>query len=124
MLEAKYGLPVDVKYCSRCVISNQRPSSVVEFKNNARDRKPTIAFDNEGVCAPCRYHDIKEQKIDWNAREQELVALCDAYRSKQGHYDCIVPGSGGKDSAFTAHILKYRYRMHPLTVTWTPPFYT
>ena len=26
----KYGLPHDVKFCKRCVISNQRPSSVVE----------------------------------------------------------------------------------------------
>ena len=123
-LEAKYGLPPEVKFCTRCVISNQRPSSVVEFKNAPKDRKPTIAFDEQGVCAPCRYHDIKEREIDWEAREQELVELCNAFRSKQGKYDCIVPGSGGKDSTFTAHTLKYRYGMHPLTVTWTPHVYT
>ena len=40
------------------------------------------------------------------------------------NYDCIVPGSGGKDSTFTAHILKYKYGMHPLTVTWAPHIYT
>jgi N-acetyl sugar amidotransferase len=36
----------------------------------------------------------------------------------------MVPGSGGKDSAFTAHILKYKYGMNPLTVTWAPHLYT
>ncbi len=124
MLEAKYGLPQEVRFCKRCVISNQRPSSVVEFKNVLTDRKPTIAFDENGVCAACRYHEIKEHKIDWQSREQQLVELCGQFRSKAGYYDCVVPGSGGKDSSFTAHTLKYRYGMHPLTVTWTPHVYT
>lgn len=35
-----------------------------------------------------------------------------------------MPGSGGKDSAFTAHVLKYKYGMNPLTVTWAPHMYT
>ena len=48
----------------------------------------------------------------------------DFHRSKKGNYDCIVPGSGGKDSSFTAHILKYKYNMNPLTVTWAPHAYT
>jgi N-acetyl sugar amidotransferase len=121
--EVKYGLPADVQFCRRCVISNQRPGSVVEFKSRG-EKKPTIAFDEEGICAACRYHDIKEREIDWEEREQALVELCRTYRSKSGNYDCIVPGSGGKDSTFTAHVLKYRYGMHPLTVTWAPHVYT
>ncbi len=28
-----YGLPEKVEFCSKCVMSNQRPRSVVEFKN-------------------------------------------------------------------------------------------
>ena len=35
-----------------------------------------------------------------------------------------MPGSGGKDSFYAAHILKYKYGMHPLTVTWAPHIYT
>ena len=27
----KYGLPIDVLYCKKCVISNQRPNSTIEF---------------------------------------------------------------------------------------------
>jgi N-acetyl sugar amidotransferase len=123
-LKALYGLPSQVVFCKRCVISNQRPSSTVEFKNTRNTAKETIAFDGEGICAACRYADVKEREIDWRQREEALLALCNQYRSKAGNYDCIVPGSGGKDSAFTAHVLKYRYGMHPLTVTWAPHAYT
>ena len=121
--EAKYGLPLKVIFCRRCVMSNQRPSSVVEFKNQPSDAKPTIEFDEEGICAACRYAEMKAT-IDWRERERELRALCDQHRSRDGSYDCIIPGSGGKDSAFTAHILKYKYGMNPLTVTWAPHKYT
>ncbi len=124
LLQAYYGLPREVRFCKRCVISNQRPSSTVEFKNTTEQNKETIAFDEEGVCAACRYAEIKETGIDWKQREAELHALCNQYRSKAGNYDCIVPGSGGKDSTFTAHVLKNRFGMHPLTVTWAPHIYT
>ena len=33
-------------------------------------------------------------------------------------------GSGGKDSVLAAHILKYKFNMNPLTVTWPPILYT
>jgi len=122
-LDAYYGLPAEVRFCTRCVISNQRPSSVVEFHNQAGQRKPTIAFDEEGVCSACRYAETKS-RIDWAERENQLIDLCDRHRSHSGSYDCIVPGSGGKDSAFAAHMLKYKYGMNPLTVTWAPHVYT
>ena len=35
-----------------------------------------------------------------------------------------MPGSGGKDSAFAAHILKTKYGMNPLAVTWAPNMWT
>ena len=46
------------------------------------------------------------------------------HRKKNGEYDCLVPGSGGKDSAYQAHILKYKYKMNPLVITWPPIMYT
>ena len=120
---AYYGLPEEVVFCKRCVMSNHRPSSYPEFKHT-RDRKtPTLHIDEEGVCDACRYADRKAD-IDWDVRERELVALLDRYRRDDGQHDCIVPGSGGKDSAYAAHVLKYKYGMHPLTVTWPPTLYT
>ena len=38
-LEAFYGLPSKVQFCKKCVISNQRPSSTVEFKNEIGEKK-------------------------------------------------------------------------------------
>jgi N-acetyl sugar amidotransferase len=122
-LEAYYGLPAEVKFCKKCVMSNQRPTSTVEFKHTKDSKKTTMNFDEEGVCDACRTAEQKEN-IDWDRREQELVKLLDKYRRTDGGYDCLVPGSGGKDSAYQAHVLKYKYGMNPLTITWPPIMYT
>jgi N-acetyl sugar amidotransferase len=103
------ALPKDVRYCARCVVSNQRPR---------------ITFDERGVCSACRYAEEKKLKIDWAARRARLLELCDRHRRTDGRYDCIVPCSGGKDSAAVAWKLKQVYGMHPLTVTWAPHLYT
>ena len=124
VFETKYGLPEKVKFCKFCVISNQRPNSVVEHIHTIESKKLTINFDEEGVCDACHVRDQKQDSIDWEEREQQLIELCDRYRKNDGSYDCVVPGSGGKDSFFTAHILKHKYGMHPLTVTWAPHIYT
>jgi N-acetyl sugar amidotransferase len=118
-----YGLPEEIRFCKKCVMSNQRPASTQEHKHKIDSKKVTLNFDNEGVCDACRNSEIKD-KIDWIKREKELIVLCDKYRKNDGSYDCLVPGSGGKDSAYQAHILKYKYGMHPLTVTWPPILYT
>ncbi len=122
-LEVKYGLPREVHFCKRCVISNQRPNSAVEYQHVAASRKQTIHFDAEGVCDACRVAETKAL-INWDERERELIDLCNRYRRNDGHYDCIVPGSGGKDSFMQSHLLRYKYGMHPLTVTWAPHIHT
>ena len=123
-LEVFYGLPSEVKYCSKCVISNQRPNSAVEYDHTSITKKQTINFDSLGVCDACNFASKKNSLIDWTERNNQLRDLCDKYRSTDGSYDCIVPGSGGKDSFFASHILKTEYGMHPLTVTWAPHVYT
>ena len=107
--EKNYGLSEDVKYCTRCIISNQRPR---------------ITFDEKCVCSACNYSDYKNNVIDWTAREKELESVLSKYRKDDGSYDVIVPSSGGKDSALVAHMLKHKYGMNPLTVTWAPHLYT
>lgn len=121
--ETFFGLPHEVTFCKKCVISNQRPASAVEFKHTSLSKKITMNIDNEGVCDACRTAETKE-KINWKKREDELLSLLDKYRNNNGYYDCLIPGSGGKDSAFQAHVLKYKYGMNPLTVTWPPILYT
>ena len=82
-----------VRFCKKCVISSQRPR---------------ITFDDEGVCSACRYAEIKAGQIDWDERDTVFRDLLAKHRSKDGSYDCLVPSSGGKDSAKVAHELKYK----------------
>lgn len=124
VLGTKYGLPEEVEFCSRCIISNQRPNSAVEYGHTKDSKKKTIHFDEHGICDACRMAEQKQKVIDWGERERQLRDLCDRYRSNDGSYDCVVPGSGGKDSFYAAHILRTKYGMHPLTVTWAPHVYT
>ena len=100
----EYNLPSEVKFCKKCVMSNQRPR---------------INFDENGVCSACNYAELKKE-FDYSEREKELIELCNKHRKNNGDYDVIVPCSGGKDGSFVAHQLKYKYGMNPLTVTWAP----
>jgi len=122
--ETYYGLPETIVFCNRCVMSNQRPASTPEFRNDAiNQRKVGLHIDEQGVCDACRFAELKDE-IDWEAREGELVDLLDRYRRSDGYYEVLVPGSGGKDSAYAAHVLKYKYGMKVLTCTWPPHIYT
>ena len=102
-------LPQQVKWCKRCVISNQRPR---------------VIFNEKGICSGCEFNDYKNNVVDWAQREEELKQLLNKHRRNDGYWDVIVPSSGGKDSGFVAHQLKYKYGMNPLTVTWAPIKYT
>lgn len=104
-----YNLPEKVIHCKRCVISNQRPR---------------ITFNNEGICSACLFAEKKNKKINWDEREKELEKVLKKFRKKNGEWDVVVPCSGGKDSVYVAHMLKQKYNMKPLTVTWAPMIYT
>ena len=123
-LKTFYNLPKKVKFFKICVNSNQYPATIPEF-NNQKDRAGAhyISFDEDGICDGCKQNKIKEQ-IDFKEREEQLLNLLDKYRKSNGEFDCLVPGSGGKDSAYASHILKYKYGMNPLTCTWPPILYT
>jgi hypothetical protein len=60
-LDVKYGLPSEVKFCNRCVESNQRPSTTIEYKHNKNSKKEAVAFDDKGVCAACNFS-LKKEK--------------------------------------------------------------
>ena len=121
-LEVKYGLPPTVEFCRKCVLSNQRPTPSVVVADQRHSKKHTVPFV-DGVCEPCRVV-AKKADIDWDERGRRLEELLAPYRSRNGSYDCLVPGSGGKDSVYQAHTLMTKYGMHPLTVTWAPHLYT
>ena len=101
----KYNLPKQIIFCKKCTISNQRPR---------------ITFNKKGICSACQFADYKRNKINWKAREEQLLRLLDKIRSKSNKNDIIVPCSGGKDGSYVAHQLKFKYGMNPLCVTWRP----
>ena len=121
---AKFGLPQQVQFCTECVMSNQKPNSCFEFEHTINSLKKSMVIQPDGVCDACHACHNKEGKINWEDRERQLQELCNKHRKTDGSYDCLVPGSGGKDSFYAAHMLKYKYGMHPLTVTWAPHIYT
>lgn len=121
-LEVMHGLPAKVVFCKRCVMSNQRPSSSPELRKKDT-RIETVGFGDDGICDACRYLEIKKQ-INWKEREEQLVELLNRHRRTDGGFDVIVPGSGGKDSVYVSYVLKYKYNMSPLTVTWAPHIHT
>ncbi len=102
-------LPKEIKFCKTCVVSNQRPR---------------ISFDKNGICDACNYATQKNLNIDWSIRELELNKILNKYRSENGNYDVLVPGSGGKDSSYVANLLKNKYGMNPLCITCAPFSYT
>ncbi len=119
----KYGLPKNVVYCSQCLMSNQRPFTINETTHTVDSKKNTLKINDNGICDACNYAKSKHN-INWNDREKLLIKKLEKFKKNDGAYDCIVPGSGGKDSVRTAHMLKYKYGMNPLTITWAPHIYT
>jgi len=103
------NLPADTIFCAQCVNSSQRPR---------------LVFDGDGICDACRFSEHKHRGVSWETRHEELAVLLEKYRSRDGSFDVVVPASGGKDSCYVAHQLKYVYGMHPLCVVWAPAMYT
>jgi N-acetyl sugar amidotransferase len=100
-----------MRYCARCL-----------YPENA---KPYIIFDDDGVCSGCRVAEAYD-RVDWAERERQLEVLLEKTKSearaRKAHYDCLIPVSGGKDSHYQAHIIKKKYGLNPLFVTYNHLF--
>lgn len=102
-----------MRYCKKCL-----------YPENA---KPTIIFDEHGVCSGCNYNDSrKDDDVDWAEREKMFRELMDEAKetaAERGNsHDCIIPVSGGKDSHYQVWLLKEKYGMNPLLVTFNHGF--
>jgi N-acetyl sugar amidotransferase len=107
----KDGKPLfdKINYCTRCCIPE-----TMEFQQ----------FDEFGACNACRSSEQK-MKIDWSVRQKSLEKILQDAKKKSGNnYDCVVPISGGKDSAFQLHILVKVYKLTPLAVTFSHNWWT
>lgn len=83
-----------------------------------------IDFDDMEICKACRSSEQK-MHINWKLREQRLREILDRFRQKVPFgYDCMIPISGGKDSAFQLYLLTKVYDMKPLAVTFSHNWYS
>src|SRR3972149_8909088 len=84
------------------------------------DTKPSLNFDENGICDACKYTGEKE-KLDWNQRKQELQNIIKKYQNNDGtKYDCIIPVSGGKDSHYQTYVITKEFGLNPLLVSFHP----
>jgi N-acetyl sugar amidotransferase len=98
-----------MRYCKKCVQPDTRPS---------------IVFDDEGVCMACRYSE-EIPSIDWDERQRQLQKIVEwAKENSHGGFDCIVGVSGGKDSHFQALYVKERLGLKALLVNLAPDVIT
>lgn len=79
---------------------------------------PNITFDDKGVCNYCREY----QPINYFG-EKNLEKLISGYR-RPGQYECVVPISGGRDSAFVLHQIVKQYHLKPLVFNYDNGFAT
>jgi len=79
------------------------------------DTRPRVIFE-DGQCNACDYHFNIKPKIDYGPRKLEFTRLVERKR-RHPAYDCIVPFSGGKDSAAVAWRLR-DMGLRPLLVTY------
>jgi len=112
---------MEIQFCKQCTISNFRPSTCVEFKND-NTAKEYIQFDN-GICSACYVNKNYKPTIDWEKRKNDLDTLLKSLKSDKT-YNVIIPASGGKDSTYACYILKNLHNAKCLSVTWAPHIYT
>jgi N-acetyl sugar amidotransferase len=94
-----------MRYCTVCVEPDTRPGQ---------------QFDENGICAPCRYR-AEAPEVDWDARRRELSAVVTWARARRTRgYDCALGVSGGKDSTRLAMFAR-EAGLNPLLVSCTCP---
>lgn len=99
-----------MKYCKRCLYPENHPLNII--------------IDDEGICSGCRVHEEKFS-LNWIDREKKLYRILQTYRNESGlSYDCIIPVSGARDSYYIVDIIKNKYSMNPLLVSYNKHYNT
>ena len=74
-----------MKYCSNCIMPNTRPDQYL---------------NDQGICNACLSFDY-QQKINWSSRLEKLKEIIEEKKlNRNDNWNCVVPGSGGKDSTY------------------------
>lgn len=97
----------NIKRCRNCVLPETFPG---------------IKFNKDGVCQYCvnfaGRNNLEEKKQKYRRKFEKLIKT---YKGK-GPYDALVSYSGGKDSTYVLYLLKERYNLNILGVTFDNGF--
>ena len=97
-------------FCKTCIMPRSRPR---------------VVFNKDNICNACVNAENKKL-INWHDRKIEFEEIVRNIKNNKNssdinkNYDCIVPWSGGKDSSYIAHRLKFEFKLNPLLVTFSP----
>ena len=55
-----FNAPREVVFCKKCVMSNQRPASIPEFRHKLnREGAKYLKINKDGICDACKHGDQK-----------------------------------------------------------------
>ena len=60
-MRSLFGLPEKVIHCKYCLLTNQKPFSVNESKNNPKIKKLGMPIRKNGLCEACVYSSKKKR---------------------------------------------------------------
>lgn len=99
-----------MKYCIRCTYPENHPLG--------------ITFNVDGICSGCLVHEEKYH-IDWKVKEKEFEKLISYYKNiGSSDYDCIIPVTGIGDDFYVVDLVKNKFGLNPLLVTYNTHFST
>jgi len=88
----------EIAYCKKCILP---------------DRYPEISLDEQGICNFCLAHSNRAV-----LGGEALAALVNSLKRSSSQYDCVVPVSGGKDSAFILHYAVKKMNLKAVAVNY------
>lgn len=83
-----------------------------------------VPLDAQGICAYCRTIEQYHHQVARIGCEGDMLARRLRRFRGQGHYDCVVGFSGGKDSSYVLYRLRERYGARVLAYTCDNGFLT
>jgi tRNA(Ile)-lysidine synthase TilS/MesJ len=93
--------------CSRCVLSGNFPG---------------IKFNDKGVCNYCADYSKNSPTDNKLEYSRKFDSLLEKYKGKSS-YDALMCFSGGKDSTYTLSLLKEKYQLNVLALSFDNGFF-